>query len=627
MSTATDIIQDARNYATDTYDNADDLIKAAQNRISITTPSNPNTVIPEINIDEITYNPVSPFNDRYVAPLSNIDKPVFQPIDLPGKMEPVEPIDDFDKSKLWVGDVPLFNIPDFDKSAPSISPVTFPEAPDYIPIPYPDLEPVVIPDFKGVVIPSFTPEMLATLPDSPDDIVKEYKQTYKNSLPEMKAFLDSGMQEFLTIYAPEYEDNRARLIDRINQSLDGGTGLSETFEQNLYDRGRARAEQEQIRITTEIQENADKRGHFVPDGSIIAGLVKAQSDAAMTNAQFASETTIERAKLELNHLEFIMGLSNSIKDTALQMVVQQASVLLNVNGQALEHAKTVANTMVELYNLEVKRFEQAMNYYRIQAQVYETEYKAALAQLEIFRVEAEVAKLSNDINKTEVDIYIAQLNAQKTETEIFGIRVSAIESQIRAESAAVSAFGEEVSAYTAQVNAKNAEFGAYESAISGNKTQADIYATEVSAYNTRINANKTIIDVEIATSNAVIAYNKNLSDQFTLELNEYTTEIKAESTRFDSSTKAYIAQLESFKAELDAKKSVLAGQAKEADLEVNAAISDYRNQSDFRVQWARINNDASRNVAEVAMSGAKVYTDIVGAALESQNTMVQVVEN
>lgn len=627
MSTATDIIQDARNYASTTYDNADDLINAAQSRISITTPNNPNSTIPDINIDDIEYDEVSEFNDRYVAPISVTEKPVFQPIDLPGKMETVEPIDDFDKSKLWVGDVPLFNLPDFDKTAPSISPVVFPDAPEYFPVPYPDIEPVDVPVFKGVVIPTFTPEMLATLPDSPGDIVKEYKQTYKDSLPEMKAFLDSGVQSFLTTYAPEYESNRAQLMDRINQSFNGGTGLSETFEQNLYDRGRAKAEQEQIRITTEIQENADKRGHFVPDGSVIAGLVKAQSDAAMVNAQFASETTIERAKLELNHLEFIMGLSNNIRDTALQMVTQQANILLQVNAQALKHGKTVANTMVELYNLEVKRFEQALQYYRIQAQVYETEYKASLAQLEIFRVEAEVAKLSNDINQTEVDIYTAQLNAQKTETEIFGIQVKAIESQIRAESAAVSAFGEEVSAYTAQINAKKAEFGAYESAISGNRVQADIYSTEVSAYNTRINANKTIIDVEIATSNAVIAYNKNLSDQFSLELNKYTTEIKAESTRFDSSTKAYIAQLQSFKAELDAKKVVLTGQAKEAELEVNAAISDYRNQSDFRVQWARINNEGSRNVAEVAMSGAKVYTDIAGAALESQNTMVQVVEN
>ncbi len=414
MSTATDIIGDARSYASETYGHASKLIDSAQSQIRVTTPNAPSNTIPSVNITDITWDDPGSFNDRYVSPGGKPIKPTFQGVKLPGDMETVDPVDDFDYSKLWEGDVPIFNIPEFTKTAPEVSPVVIPDPPPLDPIPYPEIQDIKIPEFDGVTIPSFDPEMLATMPDLPPDIVQAYKDTYSDSLPEMQDFLNSGMQEILDKYCPEYEDNRARLIDKINNAFDNGTGLSDTFEQNLYDRGRSRAEAEQIRITTEVQEGAAKRGQFVPDGTVISGLVQAQAQAAMANAQYSSETTIERAKLELNHLEFVMGLSNGIRDTSLQLMIQQAGNLIQINGQALTHSQNIANIMTELYNLEVKRFETALQYLSIQAQVYETEYKAAMANLEIFRIEAEVAKLTVDINDSEVALYTARVGALKS---------------------------------------------------------------------------------------------------------------------------------------------------------------------------------------------------------------------
>ena len=626
MSLADDIIQDARSYAEDTYEDAAKLVNDAARRILTTIPQEPEVIIPESYIDPLTYTLPSEFNDSFVSPIKAVTTPAFVEAQLPEAMDDTGAVPDF-KGNLWLGSPPVFNVSDFNSVAPDISAVDIPDAPEYIDIPYPELAEVVIPEFDGVAIPSFDAEMLTGLPDPVTDIAKEYKEAYKEALPEMKAFIDSGVQEFLTTYAPEYEDNRNRLVDRINQVYDGGTGLSTTFEQNLYDRGRNRAEQEQIRITAEVQNGAAKRGHFVPPSSVTSALVQAQSAAAIANAQYASETTIERAKLELNHLQFVMQLSNGMRDTALQMSMQQANVLLQVNGQALENAKSTANVLTEMYNLEIKRFDSAMQYYKIQADVYETEFKAALADLEVFKVEAEVAKLTNDINQSEVDIYVARLNAQKIEAEIFGIEVKAIETQVRAEAAAVDAYGKEVQAYTARVNAKSAEFEAYSAALSGNKVQADIYAVEVQAYKVGVDAKKAVVDASVSASQAVTAYNRNLVDQFRAELSAYEADIKSESTRFDSSSKAYIALLTSFKSELDAKKAVLMGQVEGSKLDVNSALQDYRAQASFASDRARIRNTSSKAQADVALSGAAVYTNIAGAAIASQNSMVQVVES
>lgn len=624
--TVVDIINDSRAYAADVYENADGLIRDAQRQMHPVYVYEPEDTVPDINIDDIEYEDPDVFEDSYAAPLNTTSVPTFLTPTPPGAIVDIPDVGDFDESKLWSGDPPVYDIASFDVDAPTISEVDIPPMPPLMPVPYPEITPVDIPEFDGVTIPIFDPKMMMEFPGPPEDIVKAYKDTYSDALPEMKAFIDSGMQEVLNKYAPEYENNRARLIDKINNAFDNGTGLNETFEQNLYDRGRARAEQELTRLTTEVTENNSKRGFFVPPGAVEGGMLQAQIGAAVANAQYSSETTIERAKLELNHLEFVMQLSDNIRNQSMQMVMQYNSVMVQINAQALDHAKNVANIMTELYNSQLKRYESALSYYSIQAQVYEVQYKASLANLEIYRVEAEVAKLSIDLNQSEIDLYVARLDAQKTQVEIYSVQVGAIETQIRAEATAVDAFGKQVQAYTAEVNAKEAEFGVYNAAMDGNKTLVSVYATEVDAYATRVSAEKSKVDVEIATANSTIAYNRNLTEQFLAELKNYQSEIQAESTRFDSSAKAYVATLDGFKAELSAKQVTLEGQVKESSLEVQSALQNYQNVANYRISYAQAKNVNNKSIADVSMAGAGVYTNIAAAALASQNSMVTLVE-
>lgn len=627
MASVTAIIDDAREFAADTYENADALISKAMSRISMTYPYLPASQIPDPDVDNIVYESPDDFTAVYEAPTNDADKPSYMQMVTPNVPNPVDEVGDFDKSRLWEGDPPVFDVGAFNKDAPEISEVIFPESPELFPIPYPDLKTPVVPTFDGVAIPEFTAEMLATLPDGPQDLNDAYLDTYNSSLPEMRAFVDAGMEQYLATYCPEYHALRSKLVERINKAYDEGTGLSEAVEQGIYDRGRARAENEQIRVTEAVLQQNAKRGMYVPDGAVNAGLLQAQQTAAMANAQYASETAIERAKLEINHLQFIMGLSDGMGTTAQQMMLQYAALLQQVNAQALGHAQNIANNIVALYNLELKRYEAALSYYQIQAQVYEVQFKAALADLEVFRVEAEVAKLQNDINMSEVQLFIAQYDAQKTVVEIYGIEVSAIQTKVTAEAAAVSAFGQEVQAYKARIDAKTAEYGAYSAALGGNKVQADIYSTEVGAYATKVSAAKTVTDAEISAASAVIGYNQNLTQQYMAELKAYESEISAESKQFDAHAKAYSATLASFKATLDAQKAVLLGQVQVADMELKGALAEYKNVTDFNIQSARVVNEGSKNMAQTAMAGAAVYTDIAGAALASQNTMVTLAED
>lgn len=628
MSTATDIINDARNYASETYDAAEGLIESAQNKISQSWAINPDFDYSlsaydlTIDIDE-----ADKFRGVYFPPANNSTRPTYLGITVPEVPEEIEAIGDFDKSTLYNGDPPIFDVADFTKDAPIVNAVVIPGMPDYIDVPFPELRETVTPEFGGVAIPSFDPQLLANIPDEPDDIVRAYRDSYADSLPEMKAFIDSAAEEYINTYAPEYEDNRVRLVSSINKAYDEGTGLAESVEQGIYDRGRARAEAEAMRLQSEVLENMDKTGMYIPAGASIAALQDVQKTTAMANAQYASETAIEKAKLELGHLEFVMKLSDGMRNNALQMAMQQVSNMVQINGQALDNAKTIANTMTELYNMELRRFEASLQYLSIQAQVYETEFKAALADLEVFKVEAEVAKLNNDLNKTDVDMYVARISAQETLVGLYVANINAISAGVKAEAEAVSAFGMEVQAYKALVDSKNSEFSAYTSAIQGNKIKADVYATEVGAYKTKVDAQVSSVGIELENNKAINQYNVTLTDQYKADLSAYTSEIGAESTKFKSEAEAYTANLEGYKAELAAKLAELKSKASVADMDLKAAISYYTSTAKFRVDNASVRNSGSRNVAEVAMSGANVYTDIAGAALTAQNTMVQLIES
>lgn len=628
MSTATDIIADARAYASETYDAAEDLIDDAQSKVSISWAIKPEFDF-TVSAYDLTLDAEDPdkFHGGYTSPLNHTAAPTYLNILIPEVPEPITPVEDFDKSDLYSADPPIFDVGDFNKDAPNVSVIKLPTAPEYIKIPFPELRETQTPNFGGVAVPAFEAELLASIPNQPDDIVQAYKDTYSSALPEMKDFINSAANEYLFKYAPEYEDNRERLITKINSAYDNGTGLAESVEQGIYDRGRARAEAEAIRLQNDVLSNADKLGMYVPAGATIAAMQDTQKTVAMANAQYSSETAIEKAKMELNHLQFVMKLSDGIRNNALQMAVQQANIMVQVNGQALQNAKDIANIMTDLYNMQVKRFELALQYISIQAQIYETEFKAAMADLEIFRIEAEVAKLNNDLNQSDVDLYIARIKSQEAEVSIYSAIVNGLSAGVQAEAAAVSAFGQEVNAYKALIDAKSSEFSAYTSALQGNKIKSDIHITEVQAYKAKVDAQVANVNIELENNKAVNTYNASLTDQYKAELNAYIADIKAESTRFDSSIKAYTANLEGYKAELESQLSTIKSKAQVADMDLKAAISHYSTSSQFNISNAQTRNTGSKNVADVAMSGADTYTSIAAAALQAQNTMVQVVES
>ena len=110
------------------------------------------------------------------------------------------------------------------------------------------------------------------------------------------------------------------------------------------------------------------------------------------------------------------------------------------------------------------------------------------------------------------------------------------------------------------------------------------------------------------------------------------SEIQAESTRFENSSKVYRSKLDTYNIDtynitLTTETAKLKRELEKASLDIKTALDDYRNQVAYRVAYSNSSNEGYKNIADTATAGARVYTDIAGAALQSQNSMVQVIES
>lgn len=621
------LINDARTFASETYANADKLISQAAGQVATGWPNSVDFDY-SVPLENLTFeiDPVPDNNLRYTAPTKNIAKPTYFEINAPSLPPEFDEMPEFDESNLYEGLPPTFNVPDFTKTAPVVNAITLPDAPEVLTIPYPELREVTAPTFGGVTIPTFDPVLLADLPDAPENYSEAYEEVYKRALPEMKAFIDSTLDEFLNKYAPNYTSLREKLDAELIRVMDGGTALSDSIEQQIYERAKFRTEEETQRALDAAINQTARLGLYIPAGATTAAVFSAANTATIANAHTASETAIERAKIEIQNKQFVLTLANQINTTALTTAVQWANTMLQVNGQALEFAKQFVNSMVEFYNQLAQRFGMALELYKTQAQVYDTILKAAMADLEVYRIEAEVAKLTNDLNKTEVDLYIARVSAQESAIKVYATQVDAIATAVKAEATAVSAFGEEVSAYKTLVDAKSAEFDAYKAALEGNAIQAQIYSEKVNAYATKVNAEVSKQNMEVANNNSIISYNQNLTQQFAAELEAYKAEVSASSQVFDSEYKAYVSALDAYKTVLNAEIARVSQNAEVVKLELDSSKTRYETQMMFNVNATKVRLDSSKNVADVHMAGAAIYGNFVGSAIGAQNTIVQQAE-
>lgn len=568
------------------------------------------------------------FTAQYYAPTNNASLNALETLYIPTLPSFGSAPTPLDTAALFLQPVPVYDINPFDGTAPPIDTnIPIPDSPTIVMPDAPIISTLVIPESPDITIPDFVPvDTNATDPGVLGDVVAKAEQVYKDSLPEMRSFLDSVVNSWMATYAPEYDVAMDKLEAKIAAGIDGGTAMSDTIEQQIYDRAKDRVEAERERAEQDLLEGMSKRGYTIPPSAVSAGLNQIQQATSKNLAATAAETTIARAKLEHEHCQFIMNLSSTLHQGLLNTAVQYAQQLVQINGQALQYSKQIAETMISEYNLRLERYIAELQLAGIQTQIYEAQLKAAMADLTIFESEIRAAELQKNIEKIDVDVYQALIKAESVKIDTYIAELQGVTIQSNLEKLKLDIYGEQIKAYTAEINGKKAEFDVYTAAIGGDEAKVRAYASQVNAYTQEVNAAKTQADVEISHSKAITEYNKNIIDEYRAELAGYGAELDAAKTTFGAEAEAFRGRIDAYKAEQTVILQTLDSTYKHSALDLDAAKASL----DAEVQKeVAIREIAQRGIAaggSTAVGVANSMASLAGSAASATNTIVNMAQ-
>jgi hypothetical protein len=522
---------------------------------------------------------------------------------------------------------PAFDVGGFTGTKPNVNTdVEFPSAPTLREYDDPETTPLDLRDMPAVTAPRFDRGGLTiSNPGLPPEAAEAYKVRLSEVVPQLRDWVDSYTDQWIARYAPQYHTAMATLEAKIAGGMAGGTAMSDAIEQQIFDRAVSRSEDERVNLDTEAAESFARRGYDLPPVALATSLARNREAVARAASAAARDTAIERAKMEHQHVQFVMQLSNSIRDAVRGQVLTYAGLLTQLNGQAIQDAQAFAGLMLDAHRLLQARTELDLRHLSTLADIYETELKSALADLEIYKLEMEAAKTKKDAELADVSVWEKKISAQETRVNLYLGELRGVAERLNAERLKIEVFGQEVQAYTAQVQGKSAEFQAYRAAVDGDVAKVQAYAEEVRAYGAGVDAGRAKVQAESAMTEAGVQYNRNLIAVFDAELNAWTRELDAEGKRFESSVEAYRARLARYKEKLDAQIALRRDQYEADRLDLQAATSRVDSDTRIVMTQGQLLQERLKLIAQTAMSGAQAHGEMAGAAVSAQNTMINLV--
>lgn len=480
---------------------------------------------------------------------------------------------------------------------------------------------VKVPSAPQVNLPTFSASLGDTSMGNAPDINTKFLNQYKNSRPEIQAWVDGQLEKWMGQYAPTLKSDLATLQAKLNQDMVTGNALSPEFEASLYNRARSKIANEVNRVKHEIEKGMSKRGFALPPAALSAGLVNASQSASNNIAQQATEIAIERAKMEVQHVQFVMSLSNTIQQSLLANGMTYLSSIADTNRQCIELSKQVAVNLNDMYNNRFKLSTLTIEVFNAEINTYEVQLKSALSVVEEYKIQIEAAKLTKDIEKTDIALYQSRIDSENTKIKQYLALLDATSKKAEIEKAKIEVFGEEVKAYVAGIQGEETKFKVYNAAIQGDTAKMNAELSKLEVYEKEIEAEATKSKVSIANNEAIISQNKNKAFYNEYFIDKYKADVEAEKSK-------YLADIDSYKARMSAvsennkmQQEYFQAQYSKAALSLSYEKERYEGSIKQAIENTRLNIEQMKIQAETGIQVGRVYGTMAGAALSSQNTM------
>lgn len=395
-----------------------------------------------------------------------------------------------------------------------------------------------------------------------------------------------------------------KVLDVLDERLNGGTGLPPAVEQAIWDRGRER-ETKQLADNIAALEQMESLGYAYPPGVYLDARIKMQHEYAAQSYGFSREVAIKQAELEQANIRNALQDSIAIESKLIDQYNQ-------IEQRVLDGAKYMTQANIEVYNAKVKAYTAYCEAYRTKAAIYEAQIRGILAKVEAYKTEVQAEEVKAQTNSATVQAYKAQIDAQMALVEIFKAELSAIQTKANIEKLKIDIYGEQIKAFVGTVNAYTAQVEGYKAAVGAEKTKMDAFTSEVNAYSAQVGAQVKVIEAKIDEYKGWIAAKQQ-------EYDGYKTAVTGEASRAGALAQTTGANAEVYRAQV----SGISSYNEVLTKQWQVAFDQAQRVSDIANNAAKMNADLylqSRGIAsDAAKVGAQVYSQLAAACLNAIN--------
>lgn len=630
MSLAQDLIDDARGFASELLANAQGQMIGGMNALagvhafqgngpafSITPPT------PKDPGDFVPVNKITAFKDpgfRGTVPtwhdpgtLETGGEPGAAPtvpeLNLPAQPTG-EPLD-------TTGAPPTIN------GLPSI-----PAAPDLLSeiasIPVPVLHPIDIPDAPAYQKPTFMGQRPDAAPVAPTDLEGTLKGAYSDINPIMKEAITASLDEFLDKEFPQFRSGMAAIEDRLATYLQGGTALTADVENAIFNRTMDKTNSEGKKMSADIWGKAARAGFTIPPAILLSQQQDIEQERRNMNARAATEIAIKQAELEQANLQFAVTQSINLRQIAIQASIAYYNGLVSVNGQALEYARSVVDSIVKAYDVAAKHAEIQARTYEADARVYESLLKGAMAELEAYRSTIEGLKAQAEVDTAAVNAYSARVRAVQAEADVYTAQINGFKAQAEIERLKAEIYDITVKAYASKVNAWSAKWEGYKAAVGGESAKMEAAAAQQRAYTSTVAAYEAKLKGRTAALEGKIQANDSAFKAYGVLAQAYSAQVGALAEVTKGEAAALSGEVEAFRAKASAStefsRSQIAHYEAATRASYQAAMITFQNLKEHNEVELR----KAEAYAKVATAAGDVWSAAASASLSGLNSLASV---
>lgn len=400
----------------------------------------------------------------------------------------------------------------------------------------------------------------------------------------------------------------------LNERIQGGTGLSAEVEALIWGRAVDRESRLALDAELDIVRSGEALGFKLPQGVVAAQLERARRAYSEKMAGLSRDVAIKQAELEQSNLQQVVAegvqLESKLMDNALQ-----------IEQQAFEAARAVADSHLQIYNAGVREFEVLMQQFNTFASIYRTLIDAETAKLEQYKAELQAEQTKAQINQSLVAQFKAQVEAQQIRVEMYRTQLQGAQTLMQVEQTKLQAAGEQVRAFVATVNAETARLDAYKTKVGAETTKVDAFKAQAQAYAAECSAKAESAKIIVT---ALEAKARIVSSRY----DGYRARVQSEASLSEIAASNSRVQLEAFRASNAATESkanltatIWRAKLQQYQASVEVSANAQRSNAAFAMQAQGMNQDLVKTGAQTASQLLASAWNVVSTSASSQGSL------